>query len=122
MKFKLWAAIALIVLASARASADDQVPSGWSRFVQGTKDLFRAPRKRAEPSNPPRAPDATRASYNAPVPKSAGAAKAPAPDSGLSGPSAAPTGKSGSKSTSLFARWSRRPPRTVSEYMAQERP
>jgi hypothetical protein len=99
----------LFWFAPAVALADEDQPprSSWSRLVESGKSVFRGPQK-SDPRPPAvRPPEATRAAYNQAEPKP------PAKDKPKSASGRFPwpfTGKSTKSS------------RTVSEYMAQERP
>lgn len=107
VKFCASVALALIVLGSAAAGAETNEPPAtpWSRFVENTKGFFRGPR-RAKPA-PPLAQNAPLAEGNAGAPKTAA-------DAGVV--------KASWKSPSPPPSKVRNPPRTMTEYMAQERP
>jgi hypothetical protein len=99
----------LVWFAPAVALADEDEPprSSWSRLVESGKSVFRGPQK-ADPRPPAVGPaEATRATYNQAEPKP------PAKDK--TKPATARRGWP-------FAGKPTKPSRTVSEYMAQERP
>jgi len=99
---------ALMVSCAPVASAQDVEPAStpWSRLVEGTKNFFRgSPNRSARPTAPP--------SQDAP--------REQADTGGSKGVTDAKAGKSGVKSAAP-KRKTRKPPRSVSEYMAQERP
>jgi hypothetical protein len=123
MNLKVCALLAFTIIVwgtaavAAESEASDATP--WSRLVEGTKGLFRSPFKRSTP--PTSAPQEAmpgkespsgvkRATYTAPVQassKSQPIAKS-LPANVKAGPSP--------------ARSKGEPPRTLTEYMAQERP
>ena len=93
--------------AVALADEDDPPRSSWSRLVESGKSVFRGPQK-SDPRPPAGRPlEATRAAYNQAEPKPAAKDKPKSAPARLNWP---------------FASKPIKPSRTVSEYMAQERP
>jgi hypothetical protein len=116
MKLPCLATLALAVLLLPRAEAQtrdaETSPSVWNRAVDATTGLFRRPVKRTE--KPSSANDVKRATWNEPRPK------------GKAGPQSDKTGAAeataASKRVTSSSRAAKKPPRTLYEYMAQERP
>ena len=124
MKLPYLATLALAVFVLARAEAQAQTskasPSVWNRVVDATTGLFRRPAKLSVgPSLA--ASDVKQATWNEPRPKGKAV-----PQTDKAGP---PTEKAGapavtveSKRVTSSSRAANKPPRTLYEYMAQERP
>jgi hypothetical protein len=112
VKFCASLALTVIFLGAAAAGAEPEAASATpakplNRFVEGTKDFFRSPFKRHPHSSPSPSPDATSVKANP------GEAKT-ATDSKVT--------RASWTSAPQPARTPRNPPRTLTEYMAQERP
>ena len=117
MKLPYLATLALAVFVLARAEAKAQTskasPSVWNRAVEATTGLFRRPVKR--PVSPSAAAsDVKQATWNEPRPK--GTVVPPTDEAG------APAATAKSKPAISSSRTAKKPPRTLYEYMAQERP
>ena len=124
-------AMALLVLCATAAAADPDAssPGPLGRFVEGTKDFFRNPLKRHPPSAPPASTDmpsvkesssgVQQATYTTASPNPKPPTAKPLPAANQSSP-AKP--QSATRPASSPARTTRRAPRTLTEYMAEERP
>lgn len=122
MKLSSWATLAAVfVLAHAQTHAQTVPgsPSAWNRLVETTNGLLRRPAKRSE-SPPVTARAVKQATWNETRPqgKTPPAAE-PAKTKKKSKPSTPGTTASSKRAP---ARDLKKPPRTLSEYMAQERP
>ena len=125
-------AMALLFLCATAAAAEPDAasPGPIGRLVEGTKDFFRDPLKRRPLSAPPASPDMPsvkesssgvhQATYTtaSPNPQTPTAAKQ-LPAAKQSSPAKS---QSATRPASSPARTTRRAPRTLTEYMAEERP